>query len=74
MNYKKVVEEQERLREWWRVDNERREAHRLKFWRNVARVAKAVEVMAGFCLVILGGIVVLAISLCTGQAARIGKR
>ena len=74
MNYKVVVAEQERLREWWQLDNERREAHRLKFWRNVASVAKVVEVVTGFCLVFLGGVVVLALSLCTGQAARIGKR
>ena len=74
MNYKKIVAEQERLREWWTVDNERREAQRLKFWRNVASVAKVVEVVTGFALLVLGGVVVLAISLCTGQSARIGKR
>jgi hypothetical protein len=74
MNYEKVVKEQESLREWWQADNERIKNERIAFWGNVAMVAKVVEIVTGFALAILGGIVILAIALCTGQSSRSGKK
>ena len=74
MDFKRMVTEQERIKEWFQVDNEQRAARRAEIWRIWSGFWRVVGAVCTVGYMAIFGFFAVAIALCTGQANRLGKR